>query len=135
MINAEVMGTSFASGKYLQRVSIITPYYSSIILEIWSSSKEMEPKFAKSWKNLQFIFCRNVVYHGICEIKPGTTSHVFRLSQKYPENRYIWLSHDSPDFWSDPVWFPDPCFDQQKEEVRKCWLNILKFNVYLRILI
>jgi len=105
LINANVVQIPYLSGKLLQRVAIITPRGTQILLEIWNSSKKCQPIFSKHWQILQFIFAKNCAYHGISDVgSPGANVHIFRMSQFAAEkSRYIWLSSDRKTFWETPV--------------------------------
>ena len=105
LINANVVHIPYLSGKLLQRVSVITPLGTQIVLEIWNSSKKYQPIFTKRWQNLQFIFARNCAYHGMLDLGCSERKvHVFRMSQFAAEkSRYIWLSSDRQTFWDTPV--------------------------------
>ena len=70
---------------------------------------------------------RNAVYHGKCKI--GTkVCYVFRLNQRVPKNRYIWLSLDDKSFWNDPI-IPDRLDEHEKiREAAINWPHILYFQ-------
>ena len=105
------------------QVPFINPGKTQSILEIWSSSKSMEPKFSTDWKILQFIFAQNCTYHGISDLNDSTRFskarrvHIFRISQKNPDSRFIWLSNDAVDFWDNPVSNFDDDIEFAKNEV------------------
>ena len=132
IINSKPVVLTFNTGKLMQRVSFITPSLNQCILEIWNSSLEMQPKFSENWKILQFIFCKDVVYHGIAMMDEREV-HVYRLSQSRTGGRYIWLSKDDPKFWENPISLPDINYDREKAEVSFCkmYLN-QKFSHLLR---
>jgi hypothetical protein len=97
------------AGKMKVQIPFINPGRTQSVIEIWSSNKLMEPKMGSNWRNLQFIFVKDATYHGITDLNSMTRYskarriHVFRLSTKSPNHRYIWLSKDCPNFWNNPV--------------------------------
>ena len=102
IINSEPQFIPYQSGKVLQRISLLTPKRSIIVVEIWSSSKIMEPKFSPDWPDFQMVFAKNAKYHGVANICEHQV-HVFRISQKHPERRFIWISSEDKNFWASPV--------------------------------
>ena len=115
LINSKPLFMNYKNGKVLQRVSIITPSYTQLILEVWSASTTMEPKFAHDFSGFQFILAKNCRYHGMTTLDGQTEKvcYVFRLSQKFPNSRYIFLSEESENFWSNPI-IPDSLTDPEK---------------------
>ena len=64
----------------------------------------MQATFEKDWaKCLQLCIIRNASFHGTFTFE-GRPILIFRVSQKEPEKRYVWLS--SADFWKCPVDIP-----------------------------
>lgn len=118
LINSNPIQRSYQTGKTLQRVSLITPRFEQCIIEIWNSSKAMEPIFAQKWQVLQFCFVKNATFHGMSEMAPGVMVYVFRLSQKYASNnRYIWLSSPKNNFWANPIKAEDFVLEITKAEL------------------
>ena len=116
LINSEPIEICYNTGKVLQRVSFITPQYTTAIVEIWNSTKDMQPHFCSNWKNLQFMFMKHAVFHGLTHMGNKSVP-VFRISQKFPETRYIWLSNNEDTFWNDPVSQADPEYNPTLAEV------------------
>ena len=75
-----------------------------ILIDLWSDSVEIQPKFSSDWRNFQMIIFHNLTYHGEVTIS-GRRIRVFRRGTKYPKEkkRYIWLSEDRKSFWADPI--------------------------------
>ena len=86
IMNSRPQYMSFPSGKTMQRISLLTPKRSILVIEIWNSSKIMEPKFLQKWDDFPFCFCRNASYHGTTNIDDHKI-HVFRISEKKPPNQ------------------------------------------------
>jgi len=103
----------------MQRIPIITPKLSQIILEVWNSGKKFQPIFSENWKNLQLVICKGSSYHGISGM--GTNDrkvHIFRLNQRSAETtRFIWLSADRSDFWDNPISEKDIITDLATREI------------------
>jgi len=120
LINGQVLKIPYATGKVLQRVPVITPKLSQMVLEIWNSDLEFEPVFSENWKNLQMIFCKGTAYHGIASM--GTADrvvHIFRLNQRDAKaTRFVWLSADRPNFWDDPISMKDMITDLESREIQ-----------------
>lgn len=110
------------TNKVLQRFGVIFPSLVQGVVEIWNTSIESEPKFHAEWSKLQLIFMKSVRYHGQSEIGKKTV-HVFRLSQKENQFKFIWLSDRN--FWIRPIGITDPYF---KNEVPH-WPNIVRCDM------
>ena len=97
--------------KTVHRFGLFLPSKDQIIIEIWNSSTNMEPRFEPDWvESLQMCLIKQCSYHGTITIDEKEV-YVFRLSQKEPEKRFIWLSPKN--FWDCPVDIPnnEPVFD------------------------
>jgi len=104
IINSDSISIPYQTKRVMTRISIITPKYTQYIVEIWSSSQAMEPKFSKNFKKLQFVFIKGLTFHGLSDLKPGRPTFIFRLAQKDAiQSRFIWLSADRSDFWDSPL--------------------------------
>ena len=90
----------FKGGKVLQRIAGITPSFCQIIVEIWNDKKETEIEFQKGWENLQLMMIKDASYHGVQHFEAKEV-HIFRVSTKQLNHRYIWLS--APFFWINPI--------------------------------
>ena len=103
IINSSVFSQKFSTGRVLDRMGVILPCLTNIILEIWSIDDETRPKYSKNWKNLQLICVFGGKYGG--EAKVGDKLYkVFRVdSQNSKRTRFLWLSEDSPTFWIKPI--------------------------------
>ena len=94
-----------AGNKLITRYGLLTTGYTQILVEIWSSSLTMEPKFAADWRSCQLNCLREIAYHG--NYRVGTrVLPTFRLTSKRADaTRFCWLSSDSDDFWIKPTNF------------------------------
>ena len=103
IINSSVFAQKFSTGRVLERMGVILPCLTNIILEIWSNDDETRPKFSENWKNLQLICVFGGKYGG--EAKVGDKLYkVFRINcQNSKRTRFIWLSDESPTFWVKPI--------------------------------
>ena len=108
IINTPIISFTFAKKKneekILNRLGVILPCRSQIILEIWSNNETSTPKFAQNWKILQLITIFDVSYGGETFLE-GKKYKVFRLGCKWEHKfgRFIWLSTESPMFWYKPI--------------------------------
>ena len=50
IVNSRVITKKFKKGTILQRLGVILPCQTNIILEIWSSGEDTKPKFPKTGK-------------------------------------------------------------------------------------
>ena len=117
LVNAKVNGSSFKTGSYRQRISIITPKRTQFILEIWSTDENTIPIFSPDFEDMQLILVQGARFHGISNMNPERPTFVFRLSQFHAtKNRFVWLSQ-AKDFWSEPVSVKDDDPFQSQHDV------------------
>ena len=104
IINAPVISFTTKTGKVMNRVGVILPDRSQIILEIWSKQEKSTPKFARNWQVLQLIIIFNVSFGGHTRLN-GKLYKIFRLNCNWEHKfgRFIWLSTDSEKFWYKPI--------------------------------
>ena len=102
IINAGFESTASQYGMMSLKIPILTIAQTQLVVEIWNANREMEPRLGKNWRNLQFAFFQGVRYYGVKRIEEREI-HIFRLSSKNPEDRFLWLSNDRDDFWSNPI--------------------------------
>lgn len=120
------------AGKTKIQVPFINPGKTQSIIEIWSSAKTMEPRFSSDWTRLQLIFVQNCTYHGITDLNNVTRFskarrvHIFRMSQKNQDSRFIWLSNDAANFWDNPV----SNFDEDIEFARD---EVIITNIFIQL--
>ena len=97
IINAGFESTASQYGMMSLKIPILTIAQTQLVVEIWNANREMEPRLGKNWRNLQFAFFQGVRYYGVKRIEEREI-HIFRLSSKNPEDRFLWLSNDRDDF-------------------------------------
>ena len=104
IINSPVISFTYQGKKTLARFGVILPCRTQIIIEVWSQTVLTTPKFAKNWRCLQLISIFKLFYGGDT-VLDGKVYKIFRLSCKNENKfgRFIWLSHDSENFWYNPI--------------------------------
>ena len=102
IINAGFDTVAFQTGAWALRIPLITVAQTQILIEVWNKSCQMEPKLGKNWKNLQFAVIFGVRYYGKKTVLDKEV-HIFRLSTKFPNQRFFWFSSDRHDFWTNPI--------------------------------
>ena len=105
--------------KMVQRIGVLLPSNEQAIVEIWNSDVENQPVFAKNWESLQLIYIKDISYHGKAKMQ-NEEIHIFRLSQKNLNFRYIWLSGEN--FWDEPIAVPDT-FDNSETYLEQTQKN------------
>ena len=56
IINAKSEAFVYGSnGSSCQRISVITPHQTQMVVDIWTASEQLQPVFAKDWKIGQYI--------------------------------------------------------------------------------
>ena len=105
LINSEPFFSSPVNGMTKQRFSVIDLDRKQLLIEIWNDKRELEIEFARDWRILQMIFIENAKYHGIMQMgaEDPKIVHIFKISSKNQNRRFIWLSSPSPHFWLQPL--------------------------------
>lgn len=105
IINAKVFEKTTSTGKvFHQRIPVILPCLTQCLIDLWSDSPKIKPKFSSNWKIFQVIVFTNLSYAGEVTVS-GQRIKVFRRGYRYPKyrQRYIWLSEEEKSFWIDPI--------------------------------
>ena len=107
LINAETRMKPIAKdNQVVFTVPILTPDNSQIVCEIWCENASSEPRFSSNWENIQMIIIQNATYSYQTE-KFGMEIHFFTLPSWATKDRFIWLSAERSNFWSQPVLVPE----------------------------
>ena len=102
IINSRIICKTYKTGSILERMGVILPCESQIILEIWSR-KDTRPIYATDWTKLQMITILSACFGGETKVS-GQYIKVFRVEMKNAKNnRFIWLSDENPTFWVNPI--------------------------------
>ena len=108
----------------LTRIPILLANKSQALLDIWNSDERRQPDFATDWKTLQMIIVRRCRFRGFLKIDDKRV-YFFKTTQRKVDeaNRFIWLSEDKSDFWTEPIGKPDEHYNEFQDQIES-WPDV-----------
>ena len=100
------------------RVPVITYDQMQFVVDIWSTSRDQEPRFHPNWQVLQFTIIRGAEFKEVVT-NYGLKIYVFKINAWNQDYRFIWMSHPCRNFWQDPVENPEDAIETRQWVIQR----------------